>query len=212
MQDRSVRPLIVGLLGGIASGKSRVAALLQERGAAVLDADRLAHEELQRPEVRDEVEAAFGPGVVGRDGGIDRGALGALVFENRPKLLALEAIVHPRVMARIAAEIERRGAAPGEARKVVALDAPLLVEAGGAGLCDEVLFVDAAPETRERRARERGWPPGELGRREARQVPLAEKRAGATAAIDNDGDLAATAAAVDRFWRERIAPRLATRG
>jgi dephospho-CoA kinase len=207
--SEKVRPLVVGLHGGIASGKSRVAALLSDHGAFVLDADRLAHRELERPEVRASVTAAFGPEVVAQ-GTIDRRALAGLVFSDPVRLRRLESILHPRVLAVIGAEIDRLAERREDGRRgVVVLDAPLLVEAGGAGLCDETLFIEASRETRQRRARERGWDERELERREAHQRPLAEKRAAATTVVHNDGDLADTAIAVDRFWRERIAPRLA---
>jgi dephospho-CoA kinase len=211
-QDKSEAPLVLGLFGGIASGKSRVAALLAERGATILDADRLAHDELGSEEVRAEVVEALGPGVLSPEGAIDRRAVANVVFADPPRLRRLEGILHPRVLARFAGEIQRLREAgrAGGPRGVVVLDAPLLAEAGGLGMCDERLFVDAARETRLRRARERGWSDAELERREGRQLPLAEKRAAATYVIDNDGDLAATKAAVDRFWRERIAPRLTT--
>lgn len=185
-----------------------MASLLAGRGATVLDADRMAHRELERPEVRGEVVRALGEGVRGPDGRIERRAVAEAVFGRPERLRALEAILHPRVLAAFEAEIERRRAPPGEPREVVVLDAPLLWEAGGRALCDERLFVEASPETRARRARERGWAEGEIERREARQVPLEEKRAAATYVIDNDGDLARTEEQVDRFWRERLAPRL----
>lgn len=207
-QSISDAPLIVGLFGGVASGKSRVGAMLAARGAKVLDADRMAHAELERPEVRDEVVALLGPEVRGPGGALDRAAIARAVFGDRARLARLEGIVHPRVMAEIGAEIERARAPEGGTRRVIVLDAPLLAEAGGMGLCDERLFVDAPREVRERRAAERGWAPGELERREARQRGLAEKRSEATFVIDNGGDLAATEARVDEFWRERIASRL----
>jgi len=203
------RPVIVGLFGGIASGKSCAAKRLRERGARVLDADRCAHEELLRPEVRSLVAEALGPAALDAEGKVDRRAVSEVVFREPAKLRALEAILHPRVMARLAEEIAAAGTPPGAPRAVVALDVPLLAEAGGLDWCDERLFVDAPLEARRARALARGWAPGELERREARQRPLDEKRALATCVIDNGGDEAALASRVDRFWDERVAPRLA---
>lgn len=202
-------PLVVGLLGGIASGKSRVSSLLGAHGAAVLDADRLAHEELGSPAVRAEVLSIFGESVFeATSGEVDRRALGRAVFGDPARLRRLEEILHPRVMARIAAELDAKRAGPGEPRRVVVLDVPLLLEASGIGLCDEVVFIDVPLEMRLERVRERGWAEGELERRESRQAPLARKRAAAGFVIDNGGDLMATAAQVERFWRERIAQRI----
>jgi dephospho-CoA kinase len=196
----------VGLLGGVASGKSRVAALLAERGAKVIDADALAHGELERPTVRERAVALFGEGILRADGAIDRAALGRRVFGDPAALAALEAIVHPGVIAAIEREIEAAAPGPDGRRPVIALDVPLIVEAGIADRCDERIFVEASAETRERRAMARGWPPGEVARREAHQQPLEEKRRAATFTSDTDGDLVRTAAEVDRFWRGRVEP------
>ncbi len=204
---RGMRPFVIGLLGGIASGKSRVAALLARRGARVLDADALAHAELARPEVRARIAAELGPGAIGAGGEVDRAALARRVFADPSARRRLEAIVHPGVIAAIEREIRAAAERAGR-REVVVLDVPLLAEAGIVGACDELVFVGASIETREARARARGWPQGEVARREASQRPLDEKRRAATFAIDNDGDIAATEAAVDRFWRERVEPAI----
>jgi dephospho-CoA kinase len=205
----AARPLVIGLLGGVASGKSAVAAMLAERGARVLDADRLAHAELAREEIRDRVVAALGPEVLDASGrAIDRSALGRRVFGDRAALARLEAIVHPGVLAAIERELEAgRPGATGR-QPVLVLDVPLLAEAGVLGRCREVLFVEAPRAVREARARSRGWAAGELERREAHQAPLEEKRARATFVVRNDGDLAETSAQVARFWAERVEPWL----
>lgn len=193
--------IVVGLVGGIASGKSTVAKLLAERGAEVIDADALAHRELEREEVRDRVAAEFGREVLDAAGrAIDRKALGKRVFGDREALGRLEAIVHPGVLRALDQAIEGGGTG-----RVVVLDVPLIAETGALARCDEVLFVDASREVREARAREvRGWPAGELERREAHQQPLGEKRARASFIVRNDGDLAETRAQVERFWEERV--------
>lgn len=193
--------VIIGLLGGIASGKSRIAALLVERGAQTIDADALAHGELERPEVREAVAAAFGPEVLDAGGAVDRRALAARVFDDPAALAKLEAIVHPGVIAAIGRALEATDA------PAIVLDVPLLAESGLAALCDELIFVDASRETRVARARARGWSEAELARREARQRPLEEKRAAATAVINNDGDLERTRRQVEEFWRRRVEGR-----
>jgi dephospho-CoA kinase len=186
------------VLGGIASGKSRVAELLAGPRGVVVDADRLAHEVLDEPAVRERIRARFGADAFGQGGGVDRARLARLVFGDPPARAALEAWVHPRVRERNAAALAR---ARQEGAPRVVLDVPLLLENasqhGLLDLCDRLVFVDAPAEARERRAMaQRGWAAGELARREAAQLPLGEKRARADHVIENDGDQAALAAAV----------------
>ena len=133
----------VGLTGGMASGKSAVAAILAELGAVVIDADLLAREVVAPgSDGLAEIVTAFGPDVVSDAGELDRPAMGVIVFADPEKRRALEAIIHPRVRAR-AAEIE--AAAPADA--VVVHDIPLLAETGQAGSFDAVVVVDVPVET-----------------------------------------------------------------
>lgn len=198
---RPATPVVIGLLGGIAAGKSTVAALFAAHGLRPVSADAHAHAAAADPAVLAELTAAFGPGVVA-DGGLDRRAVAALVFEDPAARARLEAILHPRIRARILAELAEARAAGAS----VLLDAPLLLETGLIDVCDEVVFVAAERDQRRLRAAARGWPAGELERREASQRPLDEKRAAATQVIDNSGDLAATAqqvAGVLAAWETR---------
>ncbi|GIW73333.1 MAG: dephospho-CoA kinase [Planctomycetota bacterium] len=201
-------PLVVGLLGGIASGKSEVARRLAARGAEVLDADRLAHAELDRPEVRERLRAEFGPGIFDAAGELDRRELSRVVFADPARLRRLEQIVHPGVLAAIAGRLAALAAPAPARRRVAVLDVPLLLESGMAAGCDELLFVHAPPAARRARARARGWDEAELGRREAHQADLERKRAAATWVVDNTGSLAELDEQLERFWRERIAPAL----
>ncbi len=174
----------VGLTGGVASGKSTVSAILRELGAVVIDADALAREVVGpgTPGL-DAVVATFGPEVLGSDGALDRGRLGALVFADADRRTALEAIVHPLVRAR-AAELE--ASAPSGA--VVVHDIPLLVETGQAGSFDAVLVVDVPAEVQVARAvRDRGWSEDEARARIAAQASREERLAAATYVIDNAG-------------------------
>lgn len=174
----------VGLTGGVASGKSTVSALLGRLGAVVVDADALAREVVApgTPGL-EAVVAEFGPGIMAADGGLDRAALGAVVFGDPARRTALEAIVHPLVRAR-AAEIEA-SAPPGA---VVVHDIPLLVETGQAGSFDAVLVVDVPPDVQvERAVRERGWSAAEARDRIAAQATREERLAAATHVIDNTG-------------------------
>ena len=174
----------VGLTGGVASGKSTVAAILRELGAVVVDADALAREVVGpgTPGL-DAVVAAFGADVLGPDGALDRSRLGALVFADADRRTALEAIVHPLVRAR-ASELE--GSAPPGA--VVVHDIPLLVETGQAGSFDAVLVVDVPVEVQVARAvGERGWSEEEARARIAAQATREERLAAATYVLDNTG-------------------------
>jgi dephospho-CoA kinase len=174
----------VGLTGGVASGKSTVAAILRDLGAVVIDADALAREVVGpgTPGL-DAVVAAFGPEVLGPDGGLDRARLGALVFADADRRTALEAIVHPLVRAR-AAELE----ASAPAGAVVVHDIPLLVETGQAGSFDAVLVVDVPVDVQVARAvQDRGWSVGEARSRIAAQASREDRLAVATYVIDNAG-------------------------
>jgi len=194
----------IGILGGVASGKSLVAKRLAEHGAMVLDGDVTAHEVLREDDVKTAIGERFGPQVIGDDGEIIRSELAKIVFADDDAgfdaLADLEAIMHPRIGARLREKMERIAQA-GEAAAIV-LDAAVMMKAGWHKLCDVLIFVDASTEARVRRARARGWSAEEVAAREARQTPVAEKRAAADVVIDNSGAVADTFAQVDRFWRE----------
>jgi dephospho-CoA kinase len=169
------RKPVIGLVGGIGSGKSWVAQRLADHGGAVFDADRVAKAALDEPDVQRCLVEHFGSGVVGSDGRTDRKALAEVVFTDAGRRKQLEQIIHPIVAERRDAMIERAEADP-EVRFVV-LDVPLLVEVGLYERCDRVVFVDADRPTRLRRVAEsRGWDEAELTRREKNQLPLDKKR------------------------------------
>lgn len=186
-------PLVIGVLGGVASGKSEVARRLAGPEGVVLSADDFAHDVLQSEEVRELVVERFGPGVLDAQGGVDRAALARRVFApgRAEDLRALEGWTHPRVRARI---LERLDAARAAGVPRIVLDVPLLLENdaehGLASACDALVFVDVDEAERARRARSsRGWTPDELARREANQLPLAEKRRRAGFLISNRAGL-----------------------
>ncbi|BDG61015.1 dephospho-CoA kinase [Caldinitratiruptor microaerophilus] len=196
--------LRIGLTGGIASGKSTVVAILRELGAAVVDADRIVHAvEARGGEAYGPIVAAFGPGVVGPDGELDRAALARRVFSDPEARRRLEAIVHPIVRRRMAEEVE--AAARAGARAVV-LDIPLLFETGYQAHVDQVWVVYVDPPTQLRRLVARdGLDEAEARRRIDAQMPLEEKRRLADVVIDNRGDPAATRAQVEAAWRAVLA-------
>ncbi|GAB3623352.1 hypothetical protein GCM10027418_14350 [Mariniluteicoccus endophyticus] len=189
----------VGLTGGIASGKTTVARRWAEHGAVIIDADVLAREVVEpgTPALQ-AIRARFGDGVVDGDGGLDRPALGRLVFGDDEARNALNAIVHPAVRTR-SAELER-AADPGA---VVVHVIPLLVETGRAGDFDEVVVVDVPPKTQVARMRTRdGFTADEAYARLRAQANREERLAAATRVIDNDGDLETLLAEADRVWAE----------
>jgi dephospho-CoA kinase len=174
----------VGLTGGVASGKSTVAALLEELDAVVIDADQLAREVVEpgTPGLA-AVTEAFGPAVLADDGSLDRPALGAVVFADEVARRRLEKILHPLIRVR-AAEIEA-GAPPGA---LVVHDIPLLVETGQVDAFDAVLVVDVPLETQvERMVTQRGWTRADAESRVAAQASREQRLAAATYVIDNTG-------------------------
>jgi dephospho-CoA kinase len=194
---------MVGLTGGIGAGKSEVARRLAELGALVIDSDRLAREVVE-PGTGGlaEVVAAFGTGVLGPDGALDRPALGRRVFGDEAARHRLEAIIHPRVRARSG---ELVAAAAPDA--VVVNDIPLLVESGLGNGFDLVVVVAASEQTRLRRlAQARGMTAEEARSRMAAQASDEQRRAAADVVLDNDGSLDDLRAAVDRLWHDRIEP------
>lgn len=197
--------LVIGLVGGVASGKSVVAAALARRGAAVFDADKIAHQVIDEPEVRDALVARWGPRVLAGAERVDRQAVAAIVFGDQPQAPSerrfLEELLHPRVRQRIEAETRRL---PDSILAMV-VDAPLLIEAGWHRDCHAVIFVDAPRAQRLARAQaKRGWSAEEFSRREAAQAPIEEKRRWCTHVIDNSGSLAELDQQVARVWSQVV--------
>lgn len=193
----------IGLLGGIASGKSTVARLLVERGAILLDADVAGHEALLEPAVEAAARARWGDAIFGPDGRIHRPALARIVFAPPPagpiELAYLESLTHPRIGDRLLRQIDQYAA--DDKPHVLVLDAPVMLKAGWDRFCDLLLFVDADRSVRLRRALDRGWTAEEFERREAAQEPIEAKRSLADAVIDNSGPVEVMEAQIDEFWR-----------
>lgn len=194
---------VLGLVGGVASGKSVVAEQLQQLGAGVLDADRAGHEVLEQPDVRQALATRWGEGVFHAEGHVDRRALAKIVFaptaEASQELAALEKITHPRIKTLLQARMQQLAA---EGVAVVVLDAPVLFKAGWDALCDLIVFVDAPDEIRRQRAIARGWSGDEFARRESAQELLSWKRSQAHVVIDNAGTLAMTRQQVIQLWNQ----------
>lgn len=192
----------VGLTGGVASGKSTVAAVLVDLGVVLVDADVLAREVVARgTDGLSEVVEAFGREVLTDDGELDRPAVGRLVFGDAERRRTLEGIIHPRVRA-CAAEIE--AAAPAGA--LVVHDIPLLVETGQAGDFDAVVVVDAPGSTqRERMITRRGMSAEDADARIAAQADRDARLAVATHVVENTGDLATLRARVEEVHADLLA-------
>lgn len=189
---------VIALLGGVASGKSAVAARLATLGAAVFDADAEVGGLLRDPTVLARIAAEVDANAVAA-GALDRGALADAVFADEGKRRALEAILHPRVVE----AAERLAEHPPPDAEAIVIDAPLLLEAGLDAICDELWFIDTPPETRRRWALERrGWDSDELERRERAQVPTDEKRSRSQRVLPNAGSLDELHERVDEAWRE----------
>jgi dephospho-CoA kinase len=196
--------LRIGLTGGIGSGKSTVSRLLAERGAVLVDADRIAREVVEpgTPGLAAVVDA-FGDGVLAADGSLDRPALAAIVFSDPEARARLDGIVHPLVRSRSA---ELIAAAPPDA--VLVNDVPLLVETGQAGSYDLVLVVEAEEEIRVARLVQRGLTAEDARARIEAQATDDQRRAVADVVLDNSGSLDDLTAQVHGFWTERVAPAL----
>ena len=180
----TVKRLVVGLAGGVGSGKSTVAGIFIKQGARGIDADVIGHRTLDLPRVKAALLRDWGRGIL-RGARVDRAALARLAFRSRESIARLNRRVHPEILR----EIRRR---IGSARGWVVLDAALLFETGADALCDVVVYVSAPRAVRARRLRARGWAPGELRRRERFQLPLAYKKKKADYVIDNAGPTSRT--------------------
>jgi dephospho-CoA kinase len=202
--------LLVGLTGGIASGKSTVCAMFRALGCAIIDADVLAREVVEPGEpALAEIAHQFGPGVLAPDGRVDRKALGAIVFAHPDRRRQLEAIMHPPIRERFArrlVELAEQGF-----RGIVLFDAPVMIESGNYRGMDAivVVFVDEDTQLRRLMARD-GIGHDEALQRLRSQMPLAEKAKLADYVIDNSGDRAATEARV-REVHTALAAELARR-
>lgn len=190
--------LLVGLTGGIGSGKSTVAALLAGRGATVIDADALARAAVVKgTDAHRRIVDRFGTHVLQSDGELDRGKLAGIVFRDDDARAALDAIVHPEVMRAIADRIESLK----ESDQVVVLDVPLLVEIGGGEGLDLVVVVDAPEEVRVRRLVEaRAMSAEDVRARMAVQASTEQRRALADVVVENAGSVAELEAQVDALW------------
>jgi dephospho-CoA kinase len=189
---------VLGLTGGIGSGKSMVAQMFAQLGAAVIDADRLAREVVEpgEPALR-EIAATFGPDVLLPDGQLDRSKLAGIIFADPAERAKLDAIMHPPIRARMDAEVKARRLGPG----VLIVDVPLLYENDRTHTVERVIVVWVDPHTQLQRIRERDGLSAEAARqRIAAQMPLDAKRARADHVIDNSGSREDTRRQVEAIY------------
>ena len=199
------RFLLVGLTGGIATGKSTVSEMLRGLGAEIIDADRLARDVVEPGQSAfKQIVAEFGPGVVAADGTLDRKKLGAIVFADPERRKRLEALTHPAIRERFLARLDEL-AAQGFAGLVV-FDAPVMIESGTYTNMERLVVVvtDEASQPARLRARD-GTDDAEGRRKIASQMPLAEKAKLADHVIDNSGDREATIEQVRRLFATLMA-------
>lgn len=198
----------IGLVGGVASGKSLAAKFLVDLGAVHLDADRTGHDVLaEDADVRTAVVNRWGESILSADRAVDRSAIARRVFAQGETGAAdrkfLEELLHPRIGQRLD---QKRKEAAASGTPAVVLDAPLLLEAGWGAMCDPVLMIDSPRDLRLSRAKTRGWTEAEFDRREAAQLPVDKKRSLANIVIPNHGSADDLRRMVVDFWAQYIVP------
>jgi dephospho-CoA kinase len=200
LTESAGKMLIIGLAGGVASGKSFVANCFRELGAEHIDADEIGHRVLDQSNIQEQIVTRWGGGIIDQ-GKINRRQLAKIVFAaDAPadELTKLEQITHPAIGEHVERQLQQfkqQGNVPA-----VVLDAPVMFRAGWDVFCDRIVFVDAPLSIRQKRAGERGWSEDELLRRESFQTPIEEKRRRATDMIDNSGTQSETKQQVQDLW------------
>ena len=198
------RPIVIGLVGGIGSGKSAAAAMFAQLGAVVIDADLLGHQVLREPAIRAAAVAHWGGRILappkdGNDPQIDRRALADIVFASPAELAWLNTLTHGRIGELISERIELARAAGA---KLVVVDAAVMIEAGWARHCDHLVYVHADPPQRAQRAATRGWSPQAWSEREKSQISLDSKASQCEYTIDNSSSLSHLREQVHRVFHQ----------
>jgi dephospho-CoA kinase len=192
---KSKKKPIIGILGGVGSGKSTVAAEFAKLGCEVIDADKIAHELLDKPAVKKKVVSTLGKEILSRTGKISRRKLAKIVFADADKLSKLNRIIHPLVLKevkKLKSEAERQNRV-----RAIVLDMPLLVEVGWAKRCDKLIFVKCKRRLRAERSKKMGiFSEKELKIRENFQISLDKKESIADNTIDNNSGFSALAGQV----------------
>jgi dephospho-CoA kinase len=190
---------VIGLLGGIGSGKSTVANQFANLGCAVIEADQIAHDVIEEPDVIDTISAVFGPNVLSSDEMIDRSKLAARVFEDAEQLEKLQTIVHPPVLEKCEQLLTQYLSTPSV--PAVVLDIPLLLESGLDRRCNVLIFVESPPAQRFQRAiAKKGLSEDQIKKRENFQISLDKKRQIAQYTLQNNSDLSDLAEQVAHIY------------
>ena len=193
------KKIIIGILGGIGSGKSSAAAEFARLGCGIVDADRMVHELLEDETIILEIRQLFGDDILLSNGKIDNSRLSEKVFENDESVAGINNIIHPPVLARSDELIEKLNSS--ENVKAIVLDMPLLAEVGWHERCDKLVFVDCNPGIRAQRTEKKGgFSKNQLKKRENFQISLDSKAKIADYIIDNNSDLSALADQVFRIF------------
>lgn len=197
-------PLVLGVTGGIATGKSTVLGMLASLGAETLSADDVSRELTRAGQpTLEAIAREFGPEVLRPDGSLDRGRLAGVVFQDPQARQRLEAILHPPILQRLRCHAERFRQDPKNKDRVLALEIPLLYEVGVEDLVDSVLVVASEHAQQLARLKQRtGWPDGQVRAALSSQLPLSLKVARADWVISTDGTLEDTQEQVRRLWEE----------
>ena len=198
--SKAERKLIIGILGGIGSGKSTVAAEFAKLGCKVIDADKIAHGLLDSKAVKEKIVGLFGKTVLDSSGRIEHKKLADVVFTSGDKLTALNKLIHPLVLARAEELIEQYN--QQSQVKAIVLDMPLLVEIGWAKRCDRLIFIDCELKNREKRAKKLNFDKNQLKIRENFQISLDNKAALADNTIENNSDFSAMVRQVADIFSE----------
>ena len=199
MSRESQGPRIVGVTGGLGSGKTTVCNFLRQGRAPVISADEISHC-LMRPghPIYDRTIEAFGEKILNADGQLDRRVLGERVFSDEEARRCLNGITHPAIVKEMRRQVSR---ATGRGAQVVVLDIPLLYEVGLEAMCDEVWVVWCRPEQQVRRVMQReGLSKDEVNKRLEAQMPLDQKVQRADRVIDNSGSKASLVAHLEALW------------
>jgi dephospho-CoA kinase len=195
---------VIGLAGGIGSGKSTIARLFASEGCAVIDSDADAHDVLQTEAVRTELRRWLGDDIFTADGTVNRKAVGSRIFSDPAQVQRLNALIHPRVAAQ--RELSMANYLADPAIRAVVWDTPLLYEVGLDQECDAVVFVKTPREIRLARVlKSRGWSPDELDKRENLQIPLDKKAQLADYCLNNTGDAASSLRQVQQLLSQILA-------
>jgi dephospho-CoA kinase len=199
--DRQAKKPIIGILGGIGSGKSTVTGEFVKLGCKAIYADRIVHQLFEQEQVKKQIATVFGESIYDSAGKIDRRKLADIVFSDGHKLSLLNSIIHPLVLARAEELIGQYKDEPEV--KAIVLDMPLLVEVGWEKLCDKLVFVDCKPKIRAERVKKAGvFSKNQLKIRENFQISLDKKKTITDNTIDNNSDFPALVRQVANVFTE----------